>query len=90
LEFETAWSTPEPVIIELSDMYPDITFIVEYADEDIGSNCGRYTLKGGQGEYVKYDGIGACEVWGHDPAEYYPDIYRDQQIDKILGDEEEW
>jgi hypothetical protein len=88
LEFETAWSTPEPVIIELSDMYPDITFIVEYADEDIGSNCGRYTLKGGQGEYVEYDGIGACEVWGHDPAEYYPEIYRDQQIDKILGDEE--
>ena len=88
LEFETAWSTPEPVMIELSDMNPDITFIVEYADEDIGSNCGKYTLKGGVGEYVEYDGIGACEVWGYDPAEYYSEIYRDQQIDKILGDEE--
>jgi hypothetical protein len=88
LEFETAWSTPEPVMIELSDMNPDITFTVEYADEDIGSNCGKYTLKGGDGEYVEYDGIQACEVWGYDPAEYYPEIYRDQQIDKILGDEE--
>jgi hypothetical protein len=88
LEFETAWSTPEPVMIELSDMNPDITFTVEYADEDIGSNCGKYTLKGGDGEYVEYDGIQACEVWGYDPAEYYPEIYRDQQIDKILGDKE--
>jgi hypothetical protein len=88
LEFETAWSTPEPVMIELSDMNPDITFTVEYADEDIGSNCGKYTLKGGDGEYVEYDGIQACEVWGYDPAEYCPEIYRDQQIDKILGDEE--
>ena len=89
LGFETAWSTPEPVIAELSCLYPEITFIVEYADEDIGSNCGRYTLKDGDGEYVEYDGVGACEVWGYDPAEYYPEIYRDQQIDKILGDEEE-
>ena len=87
LEFETAWSTPEPIIVKLSDMHQDITFIVEYADEDIGSNCGRYTLKGGVGEYVEYDGIQACEVWGYDPAEYYPEIYRDQQIDKILGEE---
>ena len=87
LEFETAWSSPEPVIVKLSDMNPDITFIVEYADEDIGSNCGRYTLKEGVGEYVEYDGIQACEVWGYDPAEYYPEIYRDQQIDKILGEE---
>ena len=87
LEFETAWSTPEPLIVKLSEMYPDIEFSVEYADEDIGSNCGRYTLKGGEGEYVEYDGVGACEVWGYDPAEYYPEIYRDQQIDKILGAE---
>jgi len=87
LEFETAWSTPESVMVKLSDTHPDITFIVEYADEDIGSNCGKYTLKGGDSEYVEYDGIQACEVWGYDPAEYYPEIYRDQQIDKILGAE---
>jgi hypothetical protein len=90
LEFETAWSNPYPVLLELSSKFPDIKFTVEYADEDIGSNCGRYVLQGGnQIEFTEYDGIKACEIWGYDPAEFYPDIFRDQQIDKILGDKEE-
>lgn len=47
ISFETAWSTPFPVIETLSKMYPDLTIEVAYADEDIGSNCGIYTLVGG-------------------------------------------
>lgn len=45
--FDTAWSTPFPVIDALSKMYPDLTFKVEFADEDIGSNCGSYTIQKG-------------------------------------------
>ena len=71
-------------------MFPDVGIRVEYADEDIGSNCGRYIMEDGEVvEYEEYDGPEACEVWGYDPAEYYPEIYRDQQIDKILGEDDE-
>lgn len=47
-KFDTAWSTPRPVIKAMSVMFPDVTFELDYADEDIGSNVGRYVMKGGQ------------------------------------------
>jgi hypothetical protein len=47
LSFKTAWSTPQPVMGQLSKMFPDVEIKVEYADEDVGSNCGSYAfLKG--------------------------------------------
>lgn len=42
MTFYTAWSAPHPILEKLSEMYPDIKFEHEWADEDIGSNCGRY------------------------------------------------
>lgn len=42
LTFLTAWSAPHPILEKLSEMYPDIKFEHEWADEDIGMNCGRY------------------------------------------------
>lgn len=87
--FETAWSTPEPVMIELSNKFPNINFIIEYADEDIGGgNTGKYELKAGKEILFElYDGIKACEVWGYDPMDYFPNVFRDNRIDEILGDE---
>ena len=46
--FQTAWSHPAPVFKKLSEMNPDIEITVEYADEDIGSNCGIVTYSGGR------------------------------------------
>ena len=46
-KFDTAWSFPTPVMLKLSENFPDDEIAIEYADEDIGSNCGRMTLKGG-------------------------------------------
>lgn len=46
--FNTAWSTPEPIIEALSVKYPDVTFEVEYADEDAGNNVGSYSYKSGK------------------------------------------
>lgn len=87
IEFETAWTTPYPVIIVLSDMNPDIKFIVEYADEDIGRNCGRYILQAGnEREYEEYDEIKSCEIWGYDPADYLMEFRRDKKIDEIIKD----
>ena len=46
--FNTAWSCPEGVLIDLSKRFPDESIEVIYADEDIGSNCGKFTLKAGE------------------------------------------
>ncbi|PIM51893.1 hypothetical protein CS062_17360 [Roseateles chitinivorans] len=46
-EFETAWSCPAPVLVLLSKRFPDDEISVTFADEDIGSNCGTFTLKAG-------------------------------------------
>ena len=41
VQFNTAWSTPAPIIKALANMLDDAIICV-YADEDIGSNCGAY------------------------------------------------
>ena len=47
IKFETAWSTPYPVIEALSRKYPEAVFFLRYADEDFGHNCGEYTFQAG-------------------------------------------
>lgn len=44
-KFDTAWSHPAPVILELSKKFPEEQIKVQYADEDLGSNCGQYVIK---------------------------------------------
>jgi hypothetical protein len=86
--FDTAWSTPATALVKLSEQYPGLSFEVEYADEDLGGNCGRYVLQsGGELEYEPYGIREACQIWGYDLSEIAPDLYRDDQIDKIVGDD---
>jgi len=47
-QFDTAWSFPEGVLVELSRRFPGDEITVTFADEDIGSNCGVFTLKAGE------------------------------------------
>ncbi len=53
IEFLTAWSRPEPVVIKLSQMFPDAQFQHAWADEDIGSNVGEILYQ--NGEEMEYD-----------------------------------
>lgn len=46
--FTTAWRCPLPVVLKLSEMFPEITFDFSWADEDIGSNCGKAIVKNGE------------------------------------------
>lgn len=46
--FNTAWSTPLPVILELSKKHRLQQFELEYADEDIGYNCGSLIIENGE------------------------------------------
>ena len=69
VEFQTAWSTPEPIIKAISKKY-HTRVEVEYADEDLGSNCGSYVYNCGElVDDVNGDYEFACEAWGYDPEE---------------------
>lgn len=48
ITFDTAWSSPRPVIFELSKKYPSLEFGVIYADEDWGCNYGTYMYANGE------------------------------------------
>ena len=47
ITFQTAWSFPKPIIQKLSELYPELTIIAEYYDEDFGYNLGSCTFKEG-------------------------------------------
>jgi hypothetical protein len=73
ISFQTAWATPCHAIRKLSEKFPNAIFSVDYADEDIGSNCGSYECDSGELEdgdipdnAVEY----ACMMWGYDYDEY--------------------
>ena len=86
---QTAWDCPALIVYALSEKYPELTFMLAYADEDIGSNCGFFSLKRGVALHgdVRYDYSDwkdnpelereaitfACDVWGYDPEEYLED-----------------
>ena len=46
--FDTAWSHPEPIIAAISKQLPTVEMFVYFADEDLGSNCGKYTIRNGE------------------------------------------
>ena len=48
LEFSTAWSSVPPIIEAISKKYPDVTMNYSWADEDIGYNVGRITIRNGE------------------------------------------
>lgn len=89
VSFETAWDCAYPAIRALSEKFPNLSFTISYADEDIGSNCGEYTLidgveQSGGFQYDYHDWKDdpalkekaiefACDIWGYDPEEYLED-----------------
>ena len=74
IQFETAWTTPVPVIEKLSQQFPEVDIHVDYADESYGENCGSYTYRGGERIEEWYPVEDAtqwsCEVWGDNYEEW--------------------
>ena len=92
IAFDTAWSAALPITKKLSEIFPDVRFSHEWADEDIGRNCGRYVYKGGVAisEYLPEgeEAIAfACYKWGYDEEEYGINMddydFRDIEQDNI-------
>jgi hypothetical protein len=83
IRFNTAGETPTPVIVEISrQLGKDVVLRTEYADEDIGNNCGAYEIRGGvigakldleQGseQAIRF----TCGIKGWDPGRYLDDDY---------------
>jgi hypothetical protein len=65
--FQTAWNTPLFVMKKLSEQFPNARFNVRYADEDLGYNCGDYTLIGGE--------ISGCELSDDEAKNLAHDIW---------------
>ncbi len=63
IRFDTANTAPHPVLKKLSQMYPDIEITHEWADEDIGVNCGRRKYLAGEikEQYIPQPGREAKE-----------------------------
>lgn len=74
--FQTAWSAPVPVIQKLSEMYTNIELSLQFADEDLGQNCGEMKFKGGNiiEEYIpetRKEAIEfAAKVWEYDLSDF--------------------
>ena len=82
--FQTPWAVPLPIIHKLAEMYPNIEFEIQYADEDLGYNCGEFHLDCGEDEFTERvfhtqedkDRF-ACDVWGYDYDEMVAERYGD-------------
>ena len=54
IRFRTLWKPPHPVMEALARRYPDIRFVHEWADEDIGINCGTRIYRNGRLEEERF------------------------------------
>ena len=48
ISFDTAWSCPYNVILQLSKLFPEVNITLQYADEDIGQNVGVIEFYNGE------------------------------------------
>lgn len=81
ITFETAWSHPDIIIRTLSEMFPDVTMEVEFADEDIGSNLGKYYIVNGEAHMIPIEDEErfAIELNGYDYDEYMKERVEDEE-----------
>jgi len=96
--FDTAWSHPAPIIEKLCEFFPEITFKVSFADEDMGHNVGSYIVKGDEIIEQNFPEGGtkeaykmAFEIKGDDVSYFYDMIIDEgEYIDEMLEDGNEY
>ena len=94
LTFDTAWSCPIGVFNRLSTQFPNDEIKVEFADEDMGYNCGTIIFLGG---YITHETIApswqecnvrahrtewlkfACEIHGYDYDNYIKECEEEEE-----------
>ncbi len=79
LLFEVGWTPPHKVIQKLSERYPDITIIHQWADDNIGFDCGLREYKAG--EYTEaYFQPGSREAYEYAVQVIDIDLAKDKQM----------
>jgi len=73
--YNTAWSAALPITYKLSELFPNVVFSHEWADEDIGSNCGRIQFQNGKEieAYLPKDKeavLFGCRMWDYNPRNF--------------------
>lgn len=81
VEFDTAWSFPTPIVLRLSELFPDINISYLYADEDCGYNTGRGKFVAGKCETEEYPQGGSREAY-----EIYFDTHPDNRKYFLFND----
>ena len=72
LWFQTAWDQPEPILVTLSEMFPEVEITHEWANEDFSMGSGQITYRAGEAisEYYPTEDAElrefALSVWGFD------------------------
>lgn len=78
IEFDTAYSEPSPIYEAMSRLFPEATFAVDFASEDIGSVCAQRVYQNGkivegpEGYIEDFEEAVrlACDLWNCDPDEF--------------------
>lgn len=81
VEFDTAWSFPTPIVLRLSELFPDINISYLYADEDCGYNTGRGKIVAGKCKTEEYPQGGSREAY-----EIYFDTHPDSRKYFLFND----
>lgn len=97
IRFQTAWNGVLTLIGKLTEMFPNLTFNYDYADEDGGYNCGSgwgqdgefsyRLLTGGSNEAIEH----YIRCWGYEDV-YYKNkngewVSRDEECDEDYDEE---
>jgi hypothetical protein len=86
ISFHTAWSCPIPVLTALAAKFPEVEFVCQFADEDIGSNQGTLTFRNGElVERVEVQGDKNRRLFA-----YKVKGYSQEQIDERERERAEW
>ena len=89
--YNTAWSAALPITHKLSELFPNVIFSHEWADGDIGSNCGRIQFQNGEEIEVylpegKEASLFACRMWNYDPSDLGIETNSDKpKLDELIA-----
>ena len=88
IRFQTAWSAPLPVIQKLSEMHPETTLTLQYADENKGYNLGHIVFANGEIVSESHPVFGTDEAWVQAYKLFYPNDTEEDVVEYL--DEYEW
>lgn len=79
LLFEVGWTPPHKVVQKLSEMYPDITIVHQWASDNVGFECGMREYRAGKFKEPPFQ-PGSREAYEYGAQVMDIDLARDKQM----------